>query len=36
MADGTRAVLHATVRLQGVRAGAQPYAVLHWREGDRE
>ncbi|MGN2245220.1 general secretion pathway protein GspK [Frateuria sp. GZRR35] len=36
MADGTRAVLHATVRLQGVRPGAQPYAVLHWREGDRE
>jgi general secretion pathway protein K len=36
MADGTRAVLLATVRLQGVRPGAQPYAVLHWREGDRE
>nr|WP_091338390.1 type II secretion system protein GspK [Frateuria terrea] len=36
MADGTRAVLRATVRLQGVRPGAQPYAVLHWREGDRE
>jgi len=36
MADGTRAVLQATVRLQGVRPGAQPYAVLHWREGDRE
>ena len=35
MADGTRAVLHATVRLQGVRRGGQPYAVLHWREGDR-
>ena len=36
MADGTRAVLQATVRLQGGRPGAQPYAVLHWREGDRE
>ncbi|MEI7035434.1 type II secretion system protein GspK [Fulvimonas yonginensis] len=35
-ADGTRAVLLATVRLQGVRPGGQPYAVLHWREGDRE
>jgi general secretion pathway protein K len=36
LADGTHAVLHATVRLQGGRAGAQPYAVLHWREGDLE
>ncbi|WP_424682254.1 general secretion pathway protein GspK [Frateuria sp. YIM B11624] len=36
MADGMRAVLLTTVRLQGVRPGAQPYAVLHWREGDRE
>jgi general secretion pathway protein K len=36
LADGTHAVLHATVRLQGVRAGTQPYAVLHWREGDLE
>lgn len=36
MADGTRAVLHATVRLQGVRPGGQPYAVLHWREGEGE
>lgn len=36
LADGTRAVLHATVRLQGVRPGGQPYAVLHWREGEGE
>lgn len=34
--DGTRAVLRATVRLQGARAGAQPYAVLRWQEGDGE
>lgn len=34
LADGTRAVLRATVRLQGGRSGAQPYAVLHWQEGD--
>lgn len=32
--DGTRAILRATVRLQGARAGAQPYAVLRWQEGD--
>ena len=36
LADGTRAVLKATVRLQGVRFGAQPYAVLRWQEGDGE
>jgi len=36
MPDGTRAVLRATVRLQGARAGAQPYAVLRWQEGDGE
>lgn len=34
--DGTRAILRATVRLQGARAGAQPYAVLRWQEGDGE
>ncbi|HEX7816000.1 type II secretion system protein GspK [Dyella sp.] len=34
LADGTHAVLNATVRLQGVRFGAQPYAVLRWKEGD--
>jgi general secretion pathway protein K len=36
LADGTHAVLNATVRLQGVRFGAQPYAVLRWQEGDGE
>ena len=36
LADGTRAVLNATVRLQGVRFGAQPFAVLRWQEGDGE
>ncbi|KRE94889.1 general secretion pathway protein GspK [Frateuria sp. Soil773] len=36
LADGTRAVLRATIRLQGIRSGAQPYAVLRWQEGDGE
>lgn len=36
LADGTRAVLNVTVRLQGNRSGAQPYAVLRWQEGDGE
>jgi general secretion pathway protein K len=36
LADGTRAILRATVRLQGARAGASPYAVLRWQEGDGE
>jgi general secretion pathway protein K len=36
MADGTRAVLRATIRLQGSRATGQPYAVLRWQEGDGE
>jgi general secretion pathway protein K len=36
LADGTRAVLRATVRLRGARSGIQPYAVLHWQEGDGE
>lgn len=36
LADGTRAILRATVRLQGVRPGALPYAVLRWQEGDGE
>ncbi|WP_114240387.1 general secretion pathway protein GspK [Dyella sp. C9] len=34
--DGTRAILRATVRLQGSRPGAAPYAVLRWQEGDGE
>ncbi|RDS83209.1 general secretion pathway protein GspK [Dyella psychrodurans] len=36
LADGTRAVLHATVRLQGFRQGSQSFAVLRWQEGDEE
>lgn len=36
LADGTRAVLRATVRLQGYRPGAQAFAVLRWQEGDGE
>jgi general secretion pathway protein K len=34
LADGTRAVLRATVRLQGFRPGSQAFAVLRWQEGD--
>lgn len=36
LADGTRAVLRATIRSQGIRSGTQPYAVLRWQEGDGE
>jgi general secretion pathway protein K len=36
LADGTRAVLRATMRMQAGQAGAQPYAVLRWQEGDGE
>ncbi|AIF46602.1 general secretion pathway protein GspK [Dyella japonica] len=36
LADGTRAVLRATVRLQGIRPGALPYTVLRWQEGEGE
>ncbi|MFK2899816.1 general secretion pathway protein GspK [Dyella jejuensis] len=36
LADGTRAVLRATVRLQGYRPGSQAFAVLRWQEGDGE
>ncbi len=36
LADGTEAVVRATIRLRGVGAGAQPYAVLRWQEGDAE
>jgi general secretion pathway protein K len=36
LADGTRAVLRATVRMQASQSGAQPYAVLRWQEGDEE
>jgi general secretion pathway protein K len=36
LADGTRAVVRATIRLQGIQSGTQPYAVLRWLEGDGE
>lgn len=36
LADGTRAILRATMRLQAGPAGAQPYVVLRWQEGDAE
>lgn len=36
LADGTRAVLRATIRVQAGQVGAQPYAVLRWQEGDAE
>lgn len=34
LADGTRAILRATIRLQAGQA--QPYAVLRWQEGEAE
>jgi general secretion pathway protein K len=36
LADGTRAVLRATIRMQASPSGGQPYAVLRWQEGDEE
>jgi general secretion pathway protein K len=36
LADGTQAVVRATVRWQAGSASAQPYAVLRWQEGDEE
>jgi general secretion pathway protein K len=36
LANGARAVLRATIRLQGFQPGAQPYVVLRWQEGDGE
>ena len=36
LADGTRAVLRATIRLRVGQAGLQPYNVLRWQEGDAE
>lgn len=36
LADGTRAVIRATVRLQPGRSGSQPYTVLRWQEGEGE
>jgi general secretion pathway protein K len=36
LADGTRAVLRATVRTRYGRNGTQPFAVLRWQEGEGE
>jgi general secretion pathway protein K len=36
LADGTTAVVRATIRLRGMGSGAQPYAVLRWQEGESE
>lgn len=36
LADGTRATIRATIRLQPGGMGAQPYTVLRWQEGDEE
>ncbi|MGN6328587.1 MAG: general secretion pathway protein GspK [Rhodanobacter sp.] len=36
LADGTRAVLRATIRWQAARIGGTPYTVLRWQEGDQE
>ncbi|MEO8998390.1 MAG: type II secretion system protein GspK [Rhodanobacter sp.] len=36
LADGTHAVLRATIRLQVGQGGAQPYVVLRWQEGNTE
>ena len=36
LADGTRAVIRATIRLQPGGMGSQPYTVLRWQEGDGE
>lgn len=36
MANGTRAVLHATIRQRNHQPNGLPYAVLHWREGTAE
>lgn len=33
LADGTKAVLHATIRRRGARPNGAPYVVLQWREG---
>ena len=36
LADGTRAVLRATIRTQTGRSSTQPYTVLRWQEGSEE
>lgn len=36
LADGTRAVVRATIRVQAGELGTQPYTVLRWQEGSAE
>ena len=36
LADGTRAVIRATIRFQTGTVSVQPYSVLRWQEGDGE
>lgn len=36
LADGTRAVIRATIRRQPGSVSSQPYTVLRWQEGDGE
>ncbi|BFI97382.1 MAG: type II secretion system protein GspK [Rhodanobacter sp.] len=36
LADGTRAVIRATIRLQPGSSRSQPYTVLRWQEGEGE
>ncbi|OOG53620.1 type II secretion system protein GspK [Rhodanobacter sp. C03] len=36
LADGTRAELRATIRMQTGRGSTQPYMVLRWQEGNAE
>jgi general secretion pathway protein K len=36
LADGTRAGVRATIRVQMGQVGGQPYTVLRWREGEAE
>lgn len=35
LANGTRAIVHCTIRLRGTRTVGKPYVVLDWRLGDR-
>ncbi len=34
--DGTRAIVHCTIRLQGTRTVGRPYVILDWHQGDRD
>ena len=36
LADGTRAVLRATIRMRAQQGAAQPYEVLRWQEGGHD